>query len=274
MKKAFLQRFKFIVPILILVLGISFVFVFEFYVKDKVNTVPVVVANRDIPFKKQITREDLTIKQVNKDYLISETFRPDELESLIGTYASIEIKAGTQMYPQLVDEYDLVPNEELGEFIAPIPSEWLFAVPGTLKRSYIADFYVIGNNDVIIDEMINELEQQQNSQTEGENDEQNNETPIQEQENITSYVKSSYEPILKDVRVAHVRDGSNQEITKNPESNDPNSATSNISSIEIIATNETLAAIREYIDKGFKLYITYDYERSDKTDSNQETEKE
>lgn len=272
MKKAFLQRFKFIVPILILVLGISFVFVFEFYVKDKVNTVPVVVANRDIPFKKQITREDLTIKQVNKDYLISETFRPDELESLIGTYASIEIKAGTQMYPQLVDEYDLVPNEELGEFIAPIPSEWLFAVPGTLKRSYIADFYVIGNNDVIIDEMINELEQQQNSQT--ENDEQNNETPIQEQENITSYVKSSYEPILKDVRVAHVRDGSNQEITKKPESNDPNSATSNISSIEIIATNETLATIREYIDKGFKLYITYDYERSDKTDSNQETEKE
>lgn len=267
MNKGFKQKLKFIVPLLILVLGVSFIFVFEFYIKDKVNTEPVIVASRDIPFKKQITEDDLTVKHIHKDYLISETFRPDEMEYLIGTYASIGIKAGTQMYPELVDEYDLVPDESKGEFIAPLPTQWLFAVPGTLKRSYVADIYVVGSSDqLLLEQLINDSYEYEGNETvknesEQESVEDTKTINEQSQQEISSFLKQNYDPILKDVRIAHVRDGANQEITKNPESSDPNSATANISSLEIIATNETLATIRQYVDQGYKLYITYDYER-------------
>lgn len=269
--KVFTQKLKFVIPLLILVLGISFLFLFEFYIKDRVNTKAVIVASRDIPFKKQITKDDLTVKLINKDYLIKDTFRPDQMEYLIGTYASIEIKAGTQMYPALVDEYDLVPNESKGEFIAPIPEEWLFAVPGTLKRSYIADIYVVGNDEqLIMERLIRDSQEYSENNSKNVPEEENTSEATQNNDRRSytsnktdSYIRAKYKPILKNVRIAHVRDGSNQEITKNPESNDPYSATSTISTIEIIATDESLSTIRQYVDRGYKLYITYDYERSE-----------
>ncbi|MCE0555321.1 hypothetical protein LQK80_37380 [Bacillus thuringiensis] len=46
-----------------------------------------------------------------------------------------------------MDTYNLIPNEEKGEFIAPIPDSWLFAVPGSLRKTYIADFYLVPDKD-------------------------------------------------------------------------------------------------------------------------------
>lgn len=278
----FVERLKFLVPILILVLGIGFVFAFEFYIKDKVNTVDVVVANKNIDFKEKITTDDIEIKSVKKDDQIEESFRPDELESIINTFASIEIKKGTQLYPELIDAYDLIPNEDEGEFIAPIPNTWLFAVPGSLRRSYVADVYVVGNKeqalleslikdseDVNVDETENENNKNENDEQEELEENEEDDSPLNTDEEIDQVVKEMYKPILTNVRVASVKDGGNQEVTQQPESNNPDSATGNISTLEIIADDEMLSELREYTDRGFQLYIVYKYERGNEAKDEQ-----
>ena len=127
--------------------GIGFVFYFEFYLKDQIDTETVVKAANRIEFKQQITREDLVIEQVRRGSKVENALSANYAESLIGKYASITIEKGTQVYPELIDTYDLVPDESKGEFIAPIPNDWIFAVPGSLRSSYVADIYVIADKD-------------------------------------------------------------------------------------------------------------------------------
>lgn len=207
---------KFLLPLLLLIGGISFIFVFEFYLKDKVNTVPVLIASEDIKFKEMLTSENLAITNVRRSEVVNGAYiRMEEvrLTEIFGMLAAIDIQRGTQIYPALIDYYNLVPNEAAGEFIAPIPNQWIFAVPGSLRRSYYADFHVVSDGSRKIG------------------------------------------PILTDVRVAYTKDSSNREVRNLQESE--YDATANISNVEIIATSEMLGTLSEYIDRGYKLYITY-----------------
>src|SRR5690606_30780415 len=162
---------------------------------------------KDIGFKEQISSDNIEIISMKKDFVVPAAYygvKPEDLETLYGRLAAIDIKAGTQIYSELLDRFDLVPGE--GEFIAPIPNQWLFAVPGSMRRSYYADFYVVLNSAVIDEE---ELRQG--------------------------------EPLLKDVRVAHTKDNANREVRSIENTDD---ATGNISNIEIIATKDMLSTIR------------------------------
>ena len=141
----------------ILLLGVGFLFGFEFYVKDKFNTVEVVVAKETIDFKEQITEDHIEIKNVRKGTEVENYIPAAKYQSLIGKYASIKIEKGTQLYSELIDTYDLVPDAKKGEFVAPIPKEWIFAVPGSLRRTYIADIYVVSDKDqMMVQKLLNE----------------------------------------------------------------------------------------------------------------------
>jgi hypothetical protein len=207
---------KFLLPLVLLTGGISFIFIFEFYLKDKVNTIPVLIASENIQFKEMLTSENLTIRNVRRSQAVNGAYlRMDEkkLSEMFGKLAAIDIQKGTQIYPALIDHFNLVPNEIEGEFIAPIPNQWIFAVPGSLRRSYYADFYVISEGSRKIG------------------------------------------PILTDVRVVYTKDSSNREV-RNLQDNRYD-ATANISEVEIIASAEMLSTLSEYIEQGYKLYITY-----------------
>lgn len=207
---------KFLLPLLLLIGGISFIFIFEFYLKDKVNTVPVLIASADIQFKETLTAENLSITNVRRSEVVNGAYlKIDELRltEMFGKLAAIDIQRGTQIYPALIDHFNLLPNEAEGEFIAPIPDQWIFAVPGSLRRSYFADFHAISDQSRKIG------------------------------------------PILTDVRVVYTKDSSNREVQNLQESE--YDATANISNVEIIATAEMLSTLSEYVDRGYKLYITY-----------------
>lgn len=283
-KGAWKETLKFVVPILLLVIGIGFVFAWEFYIKETINSQKVVVASNDISFKEQITRDDLTIASINIDNIVNGSFRPDEIDYIIEEFASINIKKGTQIYADLIDNYNLIPDEAKGEFIAPLPNDWIYAVAGSLRRAYLADFYVVGtdeqillesliqdsrdygNQNVEVDEETEEsIEQEESDES---NEQENNETDSEESDELNeeeierteSIVKGMYEPILKDVRISSVLDSGNRQVKESVES--PDSATGNISELEIISTSEMLQTIQEYVNKGYKLYIVHKFEMS------------
>lgn len=269
------ERFKFIIPIFMLLIGVAFIFVWEFYIKDKVNNVEVVLASNDIGFKDKITRDDLVIENVKRDRVVEGSFRPDEMDYILEKFASIEIKKGTQIYPELIDSYNLVPDETKGEFIAPIPDEWIFAVAGSLRRAYIADFYLVGGDEqAMLESLIedskeyegqvsqseDEVNDEESSDNDEENEESSNETIVVTDEKTEEIMKQQYEPLLSNIRISSVKDSGNSEVRQSQEN--PESATGNVSNIEIIATQEVLKTLQEKMNQGYQLYIVHKFEMS------------
>lgn len=250
---------KFIIPFLFLIAGAGILVAWAFYVEPNVNQEKVIVAKHDINFKGKIKKEDLLIKEVPKDNLVENAFSPNDINTIIGKNASVEINKGTQIYPNLVDTYDLIPNEKKGEFVAPIPNKWLFAVPGSLRRTYIADFYAIPDKDqAVINALIKESNNS-NSDQQKSSDNNGQTQPVKTDEQSDFLVAQNSKPILENIIVSSVKDGSNKEVRETDKSKDD--ATGVIASMEIIANGETLSKMREYTDKGYKLYIVYKYER-------------
>ena len=232
--------------------GIGFVFYFEFYLKDTIDTESVVVAANRIEFKEQITAEDLVIQQVRRGSKVENALSANHAEALIGKYASITIEKGTQVYSELIDTYDLVPDESKGEFIAPIPNDWIFAVPGSLRSSYVADIYAVSDKDQHqVRQLIRDAEEAEGTVTVVEPTEQEDVLP------------AGTLPILTDVRVAYVKDSANKEVKVSEETNE---ATGSVSTLEIIADEQMFATLRDYTAEGYKLYVVYKFERSEKND--------
>lgn len=244
-----------LLAILLMGAGVGFLFYFEFELKDKIDTVDVVVAKESIGFKEQITEDDLIIKPVRRGSEVDGAISPLKMETLIGQHASIEIKKGTQLYPELIDTYDLVPDETKGEFVAPIPNEWLFAVPGSLRRTYFADIYAIADEEALAIKQLEEDAKQATVSSDSSEDEE-----AENEEVLITNVSPNSLPILENVRVASVKDGSNKEVMVSSETNE---VTGSVSDLEVIANAEMFETIKKYTQSGYKLYVVYKFDRSD-----------
>ncbi|WP_281864823.1 SAF domain-containing protein [Planomicrobium okeanokoites] len=228
-------------------LGVGFVFFFEFYLTEKIDTVEVVVAKETIDFKTLITEENIEIANVKRGTEVANAIPVTAYESLVGKYASIKIEKGTQLYTDLIDTYNLVPNSEKGEFVAPIPKEWLFAVPGSLRRTYVADVYAINDADQRLKRDLANAAAEQGDLP----------------ESAIQSIEPGAKPILTSVRVASVKDSGNREVTESVETNE---ATGQVAALEIIATDEMLETMTNALNDGFKLYVVYKFERSNEMD--------
>lgn len=236
-----------VLSVLFVAAGVGFVFFFEFYVSEKIDTVEVVVAKETIDFKTVITEENIQIANVKRGHEVENAIPITAYESLIGKHASIKIEKGTQIYTDLIDTYNLVPDTSKGEFVAPIPKEWLFAVPGSLRRTYVADVYAISDS-----------EQKMKAQLEKAAVEQGDlkESDIQE-------IAPGTEPILESVRVSSVKDSGNKEVRESAETSE---ATGQVAALEIIATDEMLKTLTDNLNDGYKLYVVYKFERSNEVE--------
>lgn len=269
MKGEIMKKFiKIMVPVLYLVIGAGGLISFELYFKDKINTEEVVVAKKDIHFKDKITNENIEIVSIKKDNAVKGVITPANVSSILNKNASINIRKGTQIYSDLVDQYDLIPNEKKGEFVAPIPKEWLFAVPGSLRRTYIADFYAIPDNQqAVIRSMAQQNDSGNNSKNNSNNNSNNSQGSINQTSNSTivsnnsidSYVMNFSTPILKNIRVASVKDDSNKEVTESKDNQD--SATGSVSSLEIIGNDRIIEILKKYTQQGYKIYVVYKFDR-------------
>jgi len=260
-----MKRFlKFLIPALMFVGAGAFVVFVQLYLVNKVNTVPVIVAKQNIEFKGVINQNTVAVKDVNKKDVVKGAYNAQDLKTLLGKNAAIDIKKGAQIYPEMVDSYNLIPNEKKGEFIAPIPKDWLFAVPGSLRRTYIADFYVIPDkSQQMIRNMVQSSQNNNNSQKQDSSstkkDSTNNTQPITGTQTTDSVVKGITTPVLSNVRVSSVKDSSNQEVTTDKKKGGISTGT--ITSIEIITTQDKLDKLKKFMNQGYKIYVVYKFNR-------------
>lgn len=252
--------FKIVLAFLFVAMGVGFVLANEFYIKEKVDTVEVVVAKETIDFKKPITAENVEVINVRRANVVENAVSVEKFKSLIGKYASIKIEKGTQIYAELIDTYNLVPDSTKGEFVAPIPKEWLFAVPGSLRRTYVADVYAIGDKDRAVVQALTKEAKKEGGHSKADKD-----APIE------TDLTPSTEPILTNIRVASVKDSGNKEVKESEETSE---ATGTVAALEIIATEEMLDTVKTYMNDGYKLYVVYKFERSTDVASDESVEEE
>ncbi|AQQ55507.1 hypothetical protein B0X71_19450 (plasmid) [Planococcus lenghuensis] len=241
--------------VLLVAAGVGFVFAFEFYIKDEIGTTEVIIAKETIDFKERITANNIEVIHVRQGTEVENAYPKTHFESLMGKYASVKIEKGAQLYPELIDTYDLVPDASKGEFVAPIPTHWLFAVPGSLRRTFVADIYAIGTED---QKIISKLKEDAAKEA------------GKDPEEVVVEPTPTSEPILKNLRITSVKDSGNQEVKESEETNE---ATGTVAALEFIGTEEMLNTMKDYTSKGFKLYVVYKFERSEQLAAETETAK-
>ncbi|MCA1064446.1 flagella basal body P-ring formation protein FlgA (plasmid) [Rossellomorea sp. AcN35-11] len=231
---------KIAIGIFMALVSMSFVVVYDVYVKDKIDSVEVVTvkAGQVIEKNEVIELSKISVQRREKSGLIDGVFTADRIKEIIGVEASQTMVGNSMISEKMLDRDALIPNEEEGEAIRPIIAEWIYAAPGSLRRKDTIDVYLIKNED---------------------NKTQANVVASKEEE--ISKLKDVKGPVLKDVQVIYAKDPSNKEVIGGEGARGDDKrldASAQIADIEVILNEDDFTALADYVIKeGYKLYITY-----------------
>lgn len=269
---------KILLGILTSVLTISFILVYDFFIRERIDSEEVVVvkAGETIFKNETITEDKIAIERRPKETLIDGVIKAKDVNMIIGYDASQDIVGNSMISRTMIDYDDLIPDESKGEAIRPIPNEWIYAQPGSLRRKDLVDFYLVYpdgstnfNNengpshvssmdeDVYTEEDPSEDEDMVYTyDSENEQDGEKNEKISEEN------LKMNTKPFLKDVRVVYVKDSGNQEVVSTSgdgkNTNERLNASSEPNNLEVILNEEDfIKLMEEVLGKNARIYITY-----------------
>ena len=234
---------------------IGLVLVYDFYVKDKIDSVEVAVVTMGAEIDKSatITPEMVSIERREKKSLLEDVILAEEIDSIIGKEAKQDIVGNSMISAKMIDFDELVPNEKEGEAIRPLISDMIYAQPGSLRRKDNIDIYLINYTSVSPvsgPSTVNSADAPKDEEKEDkEKDEKTEKAAIQ-----------GLKPFLSNVKVVYVKDSGNKEVVSEVTANENErlNATSTISDIEVILNNDDFAKLMNaMISNKSKLYITY-----------------
>lgn len=199
----------------------------------------VVVLNKDVYKGTLITGDMISVVPVERLSIIDESISNPDL--ILGKEARHFIPAYTQLHPFYFEAPALVLRPD--QFIAKIPKDWIYAVPGTLRRSDKVVFYAVNpDNDA-------RIHSEPRTQMDG--------GPVP---TLTTYQDvpaqiASGRPFYETV-VAYVKDSANREV-RTVSKEDRFDANANISMVEIVVTLEELRMLENAYNQGKKFIIMY-----------------
>lgn len=228
------------------VLTIAGIVLYDQVIKDKVLSTEVVVAKTQITKHEELSESNLVVERRNKEELIKGYIKPDEMESLYGEETNSTILKNQMISKQFIDYDNLTPDPTKHEAIRPIPSDWIYAMPGSLRRKDMITIYPVKDKEKEVAQTIRTIDDDKKTLT---SNDANNKTPDE--------VANRFEPILKNISVNYVKTSSNQEVMDDKKAKERLNANGLASDIEVNITEEQLKTIVQYIDEGYKLYISY-----------------
>ncbi|NRD80833.1 hypothetical protein HPT25_26250 [Bacillus sp. BRMEA1] len=216
---------------------IGFIFFYDSFIKNKIDSAEVVVVKPGAEILKSdpITQDNLMLQRRPKETLVSGTILANQMKSILGYDANEDLIGNEIVSSDMVDKDGMVPNAKKGESIRPITKDMIYAEPGSLRRKDTIDIYLV---DGI-----------KNPNQSG---------------NVASAVQQSSfgnKPFLQNVKVVYVKDSNNKEvISPQDEKTDDKrlDATSKISDLEVILNEDDFQGLmKQVVGNGAKLYITY-----------------
>ncbi|MGG4409401.1 hypothetical protein ABER75_11775 [Niallia taxi] len=222
---------------------IAFIFVYDMFLRDRIDSVEVVVvkANEEIQKSEKITADKITTERRPKETLISNVVLAKDINSIIGIDSSQLIDGNSMISGNMLDVEEIVPNKEEGEAIRPITKDMIYAQPGSLRRKDTVDIYLVSKD--------------------GSNSMQENGSSSKKSKGSEA-ASTSATPFLEDVKVVYVKDSGNKEVvsatTEETTEDQRLNATSTISDLEVILNDEDFTMLMDQVlGNEAKLYITY-----------------
>jgi hypothetical protein len=233
-------------PGLKIALGISlpllimgFVVVYDMYIKERIDSVEVVVvkAGQEIKKNEMITRSMIAIERRPKKDVINGAITREGYNDLLSESAAQTIIGNSMISKSMIDYDRMIPDESAGEAIRPITDEMIYSQPGSLRRKDRIDIYLVQKEE------------------KGQN------TNVATSKDKTKKGAILKEPILSDVRVVYVKDDSNNEVingTPEKVKDDRLNASGKISNLEVILNEEDFQKLMDKIvNEDYLMYITY-----------------
>lgn len=305
---------------------IAFIVVWDTVIKDRIDSVDVVVVKPGVVIEKHhvLKEEDLMLERRNRATLVEGVVY--KIKDVVGYEAKQRLYGNTILSERDVEFTSFTPNAKKGEAIRPIPNEWIYAAPSTIRRKDYIDFYLFKPEGITLEDEENvdykglspeqkaKLEEL-NTEREKENDkykedreniakgkgidveetvdevsdkdtesidvvntkdtvEKGEAIPNNRQDTLrkkymselgltemewNSLVVKGDIPLLVDIPIIYVKDGSGNEIQNGENSTEEKRLTSTgaVTDLEVILSEDEYRLIKGYMEKGYTLYITY-----------------
>lgn len=236
LKKSKIRSLIAILIMAILPVGLFFWMTYE---KDLLST-PVLVAKADIEMGTVIDDPEnyFKVEKIEKEHLISNSLTPEMAKAIIGKGLKQFVPANGQVNAGFFDNPGIIVSGDKKVF--KIPSSWVYAVPSSIRRGDNVKLYEVDSN----------IEKNLSSMV----------GKIQGSDSLSTYdgpIKvGSKDPILSST-VIYVKDGSNREVVDAAGVPRRYDGTSQVSSIEIVCTQDEIQKLIERVQAGFKFIIVY-----------------
>lgn len=259
---------KIFLGILTSLLTIGLILIYDFGIREKIDSEEVVIvkAGEIIHKHEPITKEKITVERRAKKSLIDDVVLADDIDKIIGFDAKQDIVGNSMISENMIDYDRMIPDESKGEAIRPIPNEWIYAQPGSLRRKDLVDFYLVYPDGSTNLNKINGPSRVSSSDDEVYTNE-NEENHLREQNNegtVEENLIMNTQPFLKGVRVVYVKDSGNQEVVstseegRNSDKNERLNASSEPNNLEVILNEADFTSLMgEVLGKNARIYITY-----------------
>lgn len=253
-----------LIGIVIILLMTALFYWWEIKGKEAFLYEEVLIVTTDIPRGATITENHLMFNLVDESQIINGAiFNPDEV---IGKVAKQFIPAKSQLTSQFfLDNSMLVDPSRIN---GKIPSEWIYALPNTLRRYDTVYFYlykepepeqepVHQNNFNLFEDFFGDANPEQIESDQ----EKESEIQVEDLDTLKEIQEEQNNPLVYKTMVSYVKDGSNREVVSlDTERMD---GTSVIREVEIATTVEDLEMLSSYVEQGYRFILLYTEDDSD-----------
>ncbi|MBU8908060.1 hypothetical protein [Desertibacillus haloalkaliphilus] len=247
---------KIAIAIILSLSTIAFIVVWDVYLKDEIDAVDVLVVAPGVEIQQNqtITGNEFIVEKRRKSDLIGGVLLEEDKNRIVGYDAAHPMFSNSMVSEHYIDFDGIIPNPDKGEAIRPIPDNWVYSQPGSLRRKDRINIYMLDPDFGEVDQTVRST--MNNSQVVStalqEKLEDGDLTDAEKDE----LVQNSSIPLLTRVPVVYAKDGSNNEVVDRSE-NERMDASGQISNLELNLNDEDFQQVISYISHGYTMYITY-----------------
>jgi hypothetical protein len=123
---------------------IGFIVAWDTVIKENIDSEEVVIVKpgMEIGPHEPITEDKIMVEKRDRSTLVEGAVRSSELSEIIGYETKSTLIGNEIITKREIDFERLVPDPQKGEAVRPIPNEWIYAKPSTLRRKDLIDIYL------------------------------------------------------------------------------------------------------------------------------------
>lgn len=142
-------KLKITLSILLSLSVIVFIVLWDTVIKDRIDSVEVVVVKPGVIIEKNepISEDKIMIEKRNRNSIVEGVVYKENLPKIIGMEANTRLLGNSLLSERYIDFDSMTPDTALGESIRPIPNQWIYASPSTIRRKDHVNFYLFKPED-------------------------------------------------------------------------------------------------------------------------------